>query len=368
MRPVDRAVSLVAAVCLLVGCSGAKTSTSKTPDTIPVDAATVEKKSIPLELRAVGNVEARSSVAIKARVSGQILSVHFAEGQQVRKGDLLFRIDPRPYQATLQQAEANVARDRAMAKNAEVEVKRLEGLVAKEYVTREQYDQSRASAESLEASAKADEAAVETARLDLSFCSIVSPIDGRAGAILVHPGNLVSPNTDSLVLLLQTRPIYVTFSVPEKDLAAIRSRSAESKLEVEALVSGSTSGSRGMLSFVDNTVNTATGTIQLKATFPNEDDGLWPGQFVDVVLRLSVQTDAIVVPLPAVLKGQDGAYVYVVKSDSTVEPRQIEVSRSVGQEAIIGRGLEPGERVVTDGQLRLGPGARVEVRAKAVTP
>jgi len=359
-------ICLVAGALALAGCSGAKTSTTKQPDAAPVEAATVQKKNMPLELRAVGNVEARSSVEVKARVAGQILSVHFAEGQQVRKGQLLFRIDPRAYEAVLRQAEASMARDRALEKNAEVEAARFEGLIKEGIVTQEQHDQSRAQAEALKATVAADEATVEKARLDLGFCSVTAPIDARAGAILVHPGNLVGPSTDELVLLLQTHPIYVTFSVPERDLSAIRARASKAPLEVEALVAG-TEGTKGTLSFMDNAVNAATGTIQLKATFPNGDDALWPGQFVDVLLRLTVENDVLVVPLPAVLKGQSGTYVYVVKPDSTAESRPVEVARNVGQEAIIARGLAEGERVVTDGQLRLGQGTRVEIKEGAGT-
>jgi multidrug efflux system membrane fusion protein len=364
----SRTVCLVALLALLLtaGCSGAETSTAR-PAAAPVEAATVTKKSMPLELRAVGNVEARSSVEVKARVAGQIVSVHFTEGQQVRKGDLLFRIDPRPYEAVLRQAEATLARDRALQKNAEVEASRYQGLIREGVVTQERYDQSRAQAESLRATVAADEATVERARLDLGFCSVTAPMAGRAGAILVHPGNLVGPSTDELVLLLQTRPIYVTFSVPERELAVIRARAARAPLEVEALASGGAAGPRGTLSFMDNAVNTATGTIQLKASFPNDDDALWPGQFVDVLLRLTVENDVLVVPLPAILKGQAGTYVYVVKADSTAETRPVEVSRNVGQEAIIARGLSEGERVVTDGQLRLGQGTRVEIKEGAGT-
>lgn len=359
-------ICLVAGAVVLAGCSGAETSTTKQPDAAPVEAATVLKKSMPLELRAVGNVEARSSVEVKARVSGQILSVHFAEGQQVRKGQLLFRIDPRAYEAVLRQAEATLARDHALQKNADAEAARFEGLIKEGIVTQEQYDQSRAQAEALKATVAADEATVERARLDLGFCSVTAPIDARAGAILVHPGNLVGPSTDELVLLLQTHPIYVTFSVPERDLAAVRARASKAPLEVEALAAG-TQGTKGTLSFMDNSVNMATGTIQLKATFPNGDDALWPGQFVDVLLRLTIENDVLVVPLPAVLKGQSGTYVYVVKPDSTAESRPVEVARNVGQEAIIAKGLTEGERVVTDGQLRLGQGTRVEIKEGAGT-
>jgi multidrug efflux system membrane fusion protein len=358
--------TLLILTIVLGGCSKAKTGVPAAPDAAPVEVATVESKAMPIELHAIGNVEARSSVAVKARVAGQVLSVHFAEGQRVAKKALLFRIDPRPFDAALKQAEGALARDRALSKNARIEGKRYEGLVEKEYVTREQYDQTLANAESLEATVRADEAAVENARLELGFCSITSPIDGRAGAILVHAGNLVGANAaDPMVVLLETRPIFVTFAVPEKDLAEIRARAGGDSLPVEAVPSGSKDGRSGTLSFVDNTVNASTGTIQLKAIFPNLDDALWPGQFVDVVLRLATEPSAVVVPLPAVLRGQQGAYVFVVKTDSTVELRPVEVSRNVGQEAVVAKGLSAGERVVTDGQLRLGPGARVEIKEPA---
>ena len=348
------------------GCAKKKDSKADAaPETAPVTVASVSRQDIPVEVRAIGHVEPYTTVDVKALVGGQVVRVGFREGQNVHKGDLLFQIDPRPYQAALAQARAQLELDRALARNAEEDVKRYTALVDKDYVTREQYDATRAQAAAALASAKADEAAVENARLQLSYCTVTAPVSARTGSVLVHAGNIVKGNDDKpLVVLNQIQPVYVSFSVPESSLVQIRERARPGeKLKVAASPSGnSTRSQTGELSFVDNTVDAGTGTIVLKATFANEDEALWPGEFVDVVLTLATEPQVITVPTQAVQTGQSGQYVWVVRKDLTVESRPVTVSRTQGPIAVVARGLQAGEQVVTDGQLRLAPGARVEIR------
>jgi len=277
---------------------------------------------------------------------------------------VLFTLDPRPYQAALAQAQAAVARDRAMAANSASDQRRYGDLVQKEYVTREQYDRIAAETASAQATVKADEAAVEAARLQLEYCTIRAPLSGRTGSLLVHQGNLVKANdAQPLVVINQIRPIYVTFSVPQAQLPDIEKYRSAGQLAVEAVPSeGGGAQQNGMLSFIDNQIDRATGTILLKATFPNESRALWPGQFTKVRLTLARQADAVVVPAQAVQTGQQGQYVYVVRPDQTVETRAVQVARTVGSDTVVSAGLTPGETVVTDGQLRLAPGVKVKAR------
>jgi multidrug efflux system membrane fusion protein len=298
-------------------------------------------------------------------VGGEVKKVGFKDGDNVKKGDLLFQIDPRPYEATLAQARAQLERDRAMTQWSENQVKRYADLVQKDYVTKEQFDTTRSNAEASVATVKADEAAVENARLQLSYCTVTAPISARAGSVLVYPGNQVKGNDDKpLVVLNQVQPVFVSFAVPESSLAAIRQHSRPGQgLAVVASPSGNPAGAQtGELTFWDNAVDPTTGTILLKATFANQNEALWPGEYVDVVLRLATEAGAIVVPSQAVQTGQAGQYVYVVKSDLTVESRPVTVSRTHGALTIVATGLQAGERVVTDGQLRLAPGAKVEIK------
>jgi multidrug efflux system membrane fusion protein len=356
---------IAAAVLIAVGCSKKDSRAGAPPEAAPVTVASVARQDIPVEVRAIGHVEPFTTVDVKARVGGQVTRVGFREGQNVRKGDLLFQIDPRPYQAALAQARAQLERDRALARNAEEDVKRYSALVQKDYVTREQYDATRANAAAALASARADQAAMENAQLQLSYCTVTAPVSGRTGSVLVHPGNMVQGNdAEPLVVLNQIQPVYVTFSVPESSLAQIRERVRPGeKLKVVASPAGNASRIQsGELSFVNNAVDAGTGTILLKATFANEDEGLWPGEYVDVVLTLATESQAITVPTQAVQTGQAGEYVWVVRRDLTVESRPVTVSRTQGPIAIVARGLQVGEQVVTDGQLRLAPGARVEIR------
>jgi multidrug efflux system membrane fusion protein len=332
---------------------------------VPVKMGDVIQQNVPLQLNAIGNVEAYNTVSVKALVGGEIVDVHFREGQDVRQGDLLFQIDPRPYEAALKQAEGALARDIAQAKNAEEQAKRYEILVQKDYVSRDQYDQLRANAEALSAAVQADKANVETARLQLAYCTIKSPIDGRVGSVLINKGNVVKANDVAMVTINKIIPIYVTLSVPEQNLSEIKKYMAEGPLKVEALIPGDEKRpAQGMLTFVNNAVDTTTGTIQLKATFENKDRRLWPGQFVNSVVTLTTQRNAVVMPSAALQAGQQGQYVFVVKPDFTVESRPVVIARSSGEIAVVAQGVKPGEKVVTDGQLNLIPGSRVEVKGE----
>lgn len=354
-------LALLAACALLSACSGTKAAAPVVP-VVPVLVATVEQKDMPVDVQAIGAVEAYSMVAVKTQITGELTGVYFKEGQDVRKGDLLFTLDKRPFEAELKRQEANLARDTAQAELAHVQVNRYQPLFKEGVVSKEQYDQAQANADAMDAAVQADKAAVENARVQLVYCSINSPINGRLGSLLIHQGNMIKANDVPLVNINQVEPIYVTFTVPEQHLADIKRFAAGGKLPVQVLIQGDNRPAVGKLSFIDNAVDQATGTIKLKGEFANSDRRLWPGQFVNVTLTLHTQPNAIVVPSQAVQNGQQGQYVFVVKSDMTVEARTVTVSRSGGGQSIVEKGLTPGERVVTDGQLRLVPGARVEIK------
>lgn len=352
-----------------------------------VALATIE--SVPIELRAVGTVEPAATVQVKSQIAGQLMSVHFAEGADIKKGDLLFEIDPRPYRealrqaeaalardtAQMRQAEANVAHDQAQAQSADADAARNTQLAKEGILSQSQAEQTRATAAALHESIRANQAAVESAKaaidadkasidnakLNLSYCEIRSPMDGRAGNLLVQPGNQVKVSDVPLVVINKITPIFVSFGVPQQHLPAIRANSARHKLTVRAALQGDPSKTAaGVLSVIDNAVDTATGTIRLKASFNNENRFLWPGQFVNVVLTLDTQNDATVVPSEAVQAGQRGQMIYVVKTDQSVEPRMVTVGANYGRKIVIEKGVSPGETVVTDGQLRLFPGAHVK--------
>jgi multidrug efflux system membrane fusion protein len=359
-----------ASVLLLAAAAGGCAKASKAPPAppaVPVAAAPVETMDVPLEVTAVGHVDAYTNVAVRTRVAGEVTKVAFREGQDVKAGDLLFELDRRPFQASLAQAEADLERDRARAREASENLKRYAELVKKDYVTKEQFSQATANADALTATVKGDEANVETARLNLSYCTLAAPISGRTGGLLVHPGNLVKANDDRpLVVINQIEPIYVTFSVPEATLADVKKRAAAGTLKVTAVPNGTSAApSEGVLTFIDNAVDTTTGTINLKATFPNRERTLWPGQFANVLLVLTTDTGATVAPNTAVQPGQAGSIVYVIKPDDTVEIRPVTVKRVHKQWSVIEKGLAPGERVVTDGQLRLAPGMKVTIKKAA---
>ena len=334
---------------------------------IPVTVATAVQKNVPVQIRAVGNVEPFSTVSIKSQVTGVIMQAHFKEGQDVKKGQLLFTIDPRPLEAALKQAEANLARDSAQLNNSREQAKRYAELVEKQYVSREQYDQIRTNADAAAAVVEADKAAVENAKVQLSYCYIYSPVNGRVGTLLVNEGNLVRVNDGTpLVVINQILPIYVTFSVPEQYLADIKKRMAEGKLIVSArFPSDEGRLEEGALAFVDNTVDRTTGTIKLKAEFKNSELHLWPGQFINVALTLSTQAGAVVVPSDAIQVGPDGQQVFVVKNDKRIEIRPVTVGQSEGGETVVAKGLAAGEMVVREGQFLLGPGSRVDIKETA---
>ena len=365
MRPPQILATLACLATLFAtqGCSKPQQAQAG-PPVVPVSVATVERKSMPVELAAIGNVEAYSTVSIKAQISGVVTAVHFQEGDYVRKGQLLFTIDPRPFQAALQQAQANLARDIAMAENARLQAARYEKLLAEGVASSQQNDQFRSDAAALDAAVRADRAAAEKAQLDLEYCTINSPIDGRTGYLMVHAGNLTKANdVPILVVINQLNPIYVNFAVPEQHLARVKKYMAVTKLRVQAAVpDGLGRSEEGTLTFVDNTVDMTTGTIHLKATFANQQRRLWPGQYVNVVLTLAREPNAVVIPSQAVQSGQNGDYVFVVKPDNTVDSRQVVTGRMAGGETVIEKGLQPGEVVVTDGQLRLIPGSKIKAK------
>ena len=360
---------LCGALLVISGCSGgaaSKAAPKGQPAAVPVAASTAARKDIPVQIRTIGAVEAYSTVSIKTMVTGQIVKVGFREGQDVKQGDLIFVIDPRPYDAALKIAEANLARNIALKENAEKDLKRYSSLIEKDLVPRQQFDQATSNAAALAAAVNADQSIVENARVQLSYCYIYAPISGRTGNLFVKEGNVIKANDAALVTILQNVPINVSLAVPEQSLADIRKYQEAGTLRMETTIRGQEDRPvSGTLTFISNTVDAATGTIQLKGTFPNGDRRLWPGQFVSVSLTLSVKKGAVVVPTPAVQTGQRGQFVFVVKPDLTVESRPVVTGESVGGETVIEKGIQADERVVTDGQLRLGPGARVEIKAEA---
>lgn len=421
--------ALLLAGAILVGCSGDPTerADAKIPQAgpaIPVSVSPVITKSVPVQLRANGTVQAIATVTVMSQVDGQVLRIHFAEGQDVRQGALLFTLDQRPFEAALhqaeanlgrdtaqlqqaeaalaqsaaaeKQAEANLARDAAQLENANVQARRYKELIDDGAVSKEQYDQVRTAAlameatiqadqaavtnakaairaaqattETIRAAIKADQAVVENARIQLGYTEIRAPMEGRTGNVLVHVGSSVKARDSSspLVVINQIHPTYVSFSVPEQHLADIRKYRAAGTIRVDALIPGQEDAPvRGELAFVNNTVDPSTGTIQLKATFPNPDNRLWPGQFLNVVLTLTTEPNAVVVPSQAIQTGQQGPYVFVVKPDLTVQMRTIVPGLALDDETIAQEGLTPGERVVTEGQIRLVPGARVDIKPSA---
>jgi multidrug efflux system membrane fusion protein len=336
---------------------------AKGPPPVPVTVVAVAQQTVPVRLHAIGNVEAYSTVAVRARVDGQIVEVNLREGAQAKKGAVLFRIDPRPYEAALRQAEANALRDAAARDQARSQDRRYQELLDKNFVSTEAYAQIRTNAATAEATAKASQAALENARLNLEYCTIRSSLDGYAGRVLLQAGNMVRANdSNPLVVINQVKPIYVNFAVPEQNLAEVRSYMTRGPLEVAVVPPDAQQPPvRGQLIFIDNAVDPSTGTIRLRAQFDNADAALWPGQFVNVSLRLYEQADALLIPAQAVQTGPEGQYVYVVGDDLVADVRRITVQRTEGERAIVAKGLAKGERVVTRGQLRLGPKTRVQI-------
>ncbi len=410
----------LALILFCFACSADTEGKQRNRPRAPVTVGSAVEKDVPVQLRAIGNVEPYSSVSIKSMVGGELIRTAFKEGDMVKRGDLLFEVDPRPFEAALKQAEAilekdlslvkqakaNRVRDRAQVKHvkalltkdlvqarmAKVQAERYAALAAKGNVSREQYDQVRTNSDALEAAVLADQAALEeaqaslrasdaaveharaaarassagvkNAKLQLGYCFIHAPLDGRTGNLHVNKGNVIKANDVVLVEINQVRPVYVVFSLPERHLGDIRRHMARGQLLVKALIPGEDKPVKdGVLTFVDNSVDRTTGTIRLKGTFSNTHDRLWPGQFVEVALILTTDSGAIVVPSEAVQIGQEGPYVFVVTPDLTAEYRKVTVGRSLSGETVVAQGLRPGERVVTDGYLRLTPGTKVEIKA-----
>jgi len=363
-----RFVAVFGVAALIISCSPKAKEQSRQARVAPVTVATAIQKDIPVQIYAIGNVEAYATVQVKAQVGGELVNVYFKEGDFVKKGDPLFLIDPRSYEAALKQAESNLARDTAQAKNAEMEAKRYAELIKEGVVAQEQFEQRQTNAVALDAVVEADKAAVENARLQLEYCSIRSPIDGRTGNLKVDRGNIVKANDIPLVVITQITPIYVSFSMPEKEFPEIKKYMAKGQLKVEAKIPDSgIKPVTGEVAFVDNAVNTETGTILLKAVFPNGDTTLWPGQFVNVVLTLTTMPNAVLVPSQAVQVGQIGPHLFIVMPDHTANLVTVVVGRTYNGETVVEKGVSPDDTVVTDGQLQLLPGTKVEIK-NATTP
>jgi len=361
-KVIQYAALFACAGCVLTGCAQKQAPAAR--EAVPVVVATVERRDIPIELHAIGNVQPYSTVQIKSQVSAQLEKVHFKEGEDVKKGQLLFTLDRRQLEADLKKLEGQVAKDQAQLVNYDAKAARFTQLLKEGVISQQDYDAAVSDAEAIKASLAADRAAAESQRVQLNYTSIYSPIDGRTGGLQVHEGNLVKQNdVPILVTINQITPIYVEFALPEQQLGEVKRFSATQKLKVKAVVAGDNDHpALGDLSFIDNAVDSTTGTIKMKATFTNLDHRLWPGQFVDVALKLTTEAHAVVVPSAAVQSGQQGAYVYVVQPDMTAINRNISVARTYGSDSIVNSGLQPGERVVTDGQVRLQPGAKVAIK------
>jgi membrane fusion protein, multidrug efflux system len=370
MHPVHRLFfCLLVGIATLPACSagGAEDPRPGAPQpAVPVTVGPVVEKEMPLDVDVVGTVEAYSTVAVRAQVTGELRDVNFKQGDDVEAGQVLFTLDHRPLEAALNQAEANLERDMAQAANAKVIAQRMDDLVERGVGTREQRDTARTTAAALDAVVGANKAAVENARVQLQYATIRAPIAGRTGALMVHAGNLVRANDQTpLVVINQVSPIYVSFGVPEGLLPDLRRYMTMRELAVEAFPPNEEADpATGRITFVDNQVDQTTGTIRIKATFANSNRRLWPGQFVNVRVRLSSDASAIVVPTTAVQAGPSGQYVYVLKADRTVEMRTVEVARTAGSETVLKQGVKPGETVVIDGQLRLVPGSRVTIKGE----
>lgn len=354
----------VAASCSRDASSKTRIEDPRKNTAVPVTAGIAAEKTVPVQLRAIGNVQAFSTVVVKAQVQGELTGVHFSEGREVKKGERLFTIDSRSYEAKLRLAEAALARDRAQLANARKQVERYGSVVKKGYVAEEQFDTIKANFDALEASVRADEATVENARLDLSFCTISSPIDGVTGGLRVNRGNIIKmiDNDKPLVTINQVDPVYVVFSIPERNLPRVKQHMADRRLAVEADIPADAAlTATGELTFIENEVDVNTGTIQMKATFPNTDRKLWPGQFVNVTVTLASQAGKTVVPSRAIQFGQAGQYVFVIQADMKAEYRPVTVGSRLDEEVVIEKGVAPGEKVVTDGHLQLKNGSLVKL-------
>jgi multidrug efflux system membrane fusion protein len=369
LGPLPRSASMTA-LCLasIAGCTR-PVPPAPPASPPPVTVATARVQTVPVQLRAIGTVRVFATVAVRPRLNGELTEVHFREGQDVKKGDRLFTIDPRPYRTALEQAKAQLERDQALLRGAELVLERGRQLARTSAIAAELLDRNYTDVASARATVAADQAAVKSAELQLEFTTINAPIDGRTGNVLVTVGNLVSTSEPNpLVVINQISPISVSFSVPEQYLAEIEAnrRKHDGTLPVDASLRGGSAPLHGKLTFIDNTANTTTGTVQLKATFPNEDRRLWPGQFVEVIMTLGERRDSVTVPSAAVQEGQDGSFVFVLRPDSTAALQFVDTAFVTTEgEAVITKGLSGGETVITDGHLRVAPGSKVAVQATA---
>lgn len=367
-------LALAASFSLLAGCKpedkAAPSGRSGVAGAVPVVVEQVRSKGVPLSINAVGAVESLRSIAVKSLVAGLIWKVNFKEGQEVRQGELLFEIDPRPFKNAVNLAEADLQKSQALLETAESEVSRYSGLRTQGMVSNEQFQTIENNERSLKAQLASNQAALANAKLQLEYCSILAPCDGRTGELGAHEGDLVSTSNPqiSLITITQISPIYVTFSVPQQNLADIRRYINAGKIVVTAAASSRGASETGELVFIDNAIDPATGTIKLKASFDNNDRGLWPGQFASVKMTLAVVPNQLVVPTTAVQQGQKGYQVFVVRENKTVDLRSVKIGNSVGQETVITKGLKEGETVVVDGQVRLRPGVEVEIKPAVVDP
>jgi multidrug efflux system membrane fusion protein len=367
-------VVIVAGAAAYVWQSRLKTATNAAPPegrgrgrgagaATPVLVSKVGQKTIPIEVKAIGTVEAYSTVSIRSQIAGQLMEAHFKDGDFVRKGQLLLTIDPRPYEATLAQAKAELARDKAVAVNNRAQASRYLQLLAAGVVPAQQTESFTSAADASDATVSADEAAVQTAQINVEYCNIYSPIDGRTGTLMVKPGNLVKAADVPILVINQLNPILVDFTLPQQYLPDVKKYMAAGSLSVTATLPNDAGASeQGTLTFVDNLIDATTGAIPLRATFANTQNRLWPGLYVNVVLKLSQENDAIVVPTAAILPSQNGTIIYVVKADRTAEARSVATGRAVEDETVITSGVKPGETIVTDGQSLLVDGSRVQIK------
>lgn len=355
-----RLLTLLSLALVLAACS----KPAPAPEApAPVEVARVVQKTMPERVAAVGTVEAINSVAVKSRVDGQLLESHVKDGDDVRQGQLLFKIDPRPAQAALAQVQAALAKDIAARDLALAQVNRYEPVAQKGYISADQMQQYRTAYSAAAASVKVDQANVDAAKLTLGFTDIYAPFAGRAGRILVQAGNLVKSNDTTLLTINQLKPIFVSFALPGQYVERVRAAQADAPLEVSAGGDALATAQSGKVAFVDNAVDPATNTVKLRASFANAGEKLWPGQFVDIALTLGSDANALVVPATAVKDGPNGPYVFVVKADGTAQQRNVTVARTLEGESMIAKGLSAEETVITDGQSRVVDGAKVKVES-----
>jgi multidrug efflux system membrane fusion protein len=350
--------------------AAAQTRDGASSPVIPVTAGTATARDMPVYVHGLGSVQAYNNVTVKSRVDGAIVKVDFTEGQEVKAGDNLFEVDPRPYQAALAQAQANLARDQAQFVNAQLNVTRDKPLLSKDFVSHQQFDTDSATAATAGGTVQADQAQIQSAQLNLDYATIRSPIDGRTGARQVDIGNLVHATDNTpLVTITQIKPIFVSFTAPQSQFDAIREAQSRGPVEVQAWSQGTQKQlAQGKLTLIDNQIDQATGTIHMKASFDNQDEALWPGAFVDVRLVVDTLTNAVTVPARTVQAGPNGSFLYVIKSDNTVEMRIVQVSEVENDVAVISNNLAAGERVVVDGQYRLDQGAKISIQSPQAQP